>query len=169
VRVPTSRSGSAGRLSAAAAALIAGGLGIVGALLGAVVGLVVEDRLRRRGEVRFDVRAWVDGRTLTSREGEFREFEARFFNDRDVNASLWNLEVQFYEGDEVIARMLPERPISSTGAQWIPVEPIELPSRTSVYQTMRLETSGQALETVNRSLYPGSCIEIPSPRGRRSS
>jgi hypothetical protein len=137
-------------VSAATAALIAGGIAIVGALLGAVVGLVVQDQLRRRGEVRFDVRAWVDGRPIQG-GGEYRDFEARFFNDRDVNVSVWNLEVEFCEGEATIARMLPERPRRSPGDQRIPVEPIELPARTSVYQNMRLETRDQFLETVKRA------------------
>jgi hypothetical protein len=46
--------------------------------------------------------------------------------------------------------MLPERPERTQGHR-LPVEPIELPSRRSVYQTMRLETGGEFLETVKRA------------------
>lgn len=134
-------------MDATAATLYGAAIAGLFTVIGVVAALVVEDRLRRRGEVRFEVRSWVGGTTSTT-SGESRVFEARFFNGRDVIVSLWNLEVEFYDGEAVIARMLPKRAANDPTRSGPTAEPIELPSRTSVYQTTRLETRGEFLEKV---------------------
>ncbi len=54
---------------------------ILGSLLGFVVGLVVEYRLRRRGELRREISAWTGG--TYGGNTEYRSFEVRFFNDKE--------------------------------------------------------------------------------------
>ncbi len=115
------------------------------ALLGVVVGLVAEQVLRRKGVVRLEVEAWAGG----SKGGPFEErhFEARFFNDRDVNISLWDPRVEFYEGGQLIDAMPTANPRSGQGS----VGPIDLPSRTSVYVTMALRSEGGHLTAIKQA------------------
>ena len=118
-------------MSAATATLIAGGLAVAGTLLGVVVGLLVEYRLRRRGEVLTQARAWTGfGRGDWSFWGQ--TFEVRFFNNRDVNISLWDARVEFYRGGNLL-NSIPTQRTDGTGDE---VGPIDLESRKSVYLEM---------------------------------
>jgi hypothetical protein len=63
-------------------------LGVVGTLGGVWWGQVLADKSRRRGEVRREVRAWVEETTSTTGDTETRTFDMRFYNDRDVNVAL---------------------------------------------------------------------------------
>lgn len=149
-------------MSAATATLIAGGLAVVGTLLGVVVGLVVEDRLRRRGEVRREVRAWVGGQT--GGISESRVFEVRFFNDRDVNISLWDVKVEFYDGKELIASLPPKESAGTSP----PVGPVDLPSRRSVFITMMVEADSELLEKLRRS-DRSTLVATVTPGGKKVS
>ncbi len=68
-------------------------------------------------------------------------FEVRFFNDRDVNISLWDAEVECYRGGELIDSF-PPRPAGRRGHE---VGPIDLESRKSVFVAMELEAEGEML------------------------
>jgi hypothetical protein len=113
-----------------------------------MVGLVVEHRLRRRGEVRIEQRSWLWDRRIPSHQ---RMFEVRFFNDRDVNISLWDARVEFYRG----AELLDSLPAFKAFATLIddagrPVEgeevgPIDLESRTSVYRQMEVHAESDEM------------------------
>lgn len=124
------------------------GFGGVFTLLGVAAGQLLEDLRRRRGEIRREVRAWVGG--STGGDAEERHFEVRFFNDRDVNIALWDPKVEFYEGDSLIGRLAPQQSASQP-PWWIPAGPIDLPSRTSVYQVMKVAAVGELLEQLQRS------------------
>jgi hypothetical protein len=127
-------------MSEATAALYGALIGVFGALLGVVVGLVTEYRLRRRGEVVREVRAWTRGHAPINIGGhdiEIREFEVRFFNDRDVNISLWDARVECYRGNELTCSVTPTR----GGESMETVGPIDLESRKSVYVAMKLEVA----------------------------
>jgi hypothetical protein len=114
-------------------------------LLGVALGLVGERWLRRRREVSREVKAWVDGRT--GGHTETRQFEVRFFNNKDVNIAVWDPKVEFYEGAELVAPpMIPKEPLSEE-----PIGPTDLPSRTSVYRTMWLQASEELLEKLKRA------------------
>ena len=118
---------------------------LLGSLLGFVVGLVVEYLLRRRGELRREIRGWTGGRT--GGRSEYRSFEVRLFNDKDVNIALWDAEAEFYEKDKLIDA-LPPKEAQGTNP---PVGPIDLPSRCSVYIQMIVEADGELLEKLKRS------------------
>lgn len=117
----------------------------MGALIGVAFGQWLEDRRRRRGELHREVRAWSGGTTGTISES--RMFELRFFNDSDVNISLWDAEVECYRGDELIGSMIPQ-PVGYRGEA---VGPIDLESRKSVYVAIEMEAEGQMLDALKRS------------------
>jgi hypothetical protein len=118
-------------ISAATATLIAGALAVVGALLGVVVGLVVEYWLRRRGELRIQARTeWAMDPVPWA-----RKLDIRFFNDRDVNISLWDPQVEFYQGAELLLTAPIERMILDEEGAPVELDPIDLESRKSVYLT----------------------------------
>ncbi len=56
------------------------------ALIASQVALFVQRRLREQGEVICQLSAWNDGGD--ARPGEYRIFEARFYNKKDVNIAL---------------------------------------------------------------------------------
>jgi hypothetical protein len=82
-------------------------LGVVGTLGGGWWGQVLEDKRRRRGEVRREVSAWAGGTTGTGGDTEWRTFDMRFFNDRDVNIALWDLQVEYYREGSLIGTIFP--------------------------------------------------------------
>ena len=132
-------------VSGATATLIAGVLAVVGTLLGVAVGQLLEDRRRRRGEVRREVRAWSGGSTGTVSES--RVFEVRFFNDRDVNVALWDVQVEHYREGRRTGYIVP-RPAGRPEAE---VEPIDLESRKSVYMELELEAEGEELSLLKEA------------------
>jgi hypothetical protein len=120
-------------------------LSVVGTLGGVWWGQVLADKSRRRGEVRREVRAWVEETTSTTGDIETRTFDMRFYNDRDVNVALWDVQVEYYrEGsliDTVIPRPVPH-PMPTPSEE---VEPIDLESRKSVYVSLQLVAEGEEL------------------------
>lgn len=122
-----------------------GVFGIAGTLIGVAFGQWLEDRRRRRGEVRREVRAWTGGSTGTVSES--RVFEVRFFNDRDVNISLWDAQVECYRGDELTASIATQQASRRNEK----VRPIDLESRKSVYVTMEVEAEGEMLSILKNS------------------
>jgi hypothetical protein len=125
-------------------------LGVVGTLGGVWWGQVLEDKRRRRGEVRREVRAWVEETTNTAGDTETRTFIMRFFNDRDVNTALWDIQVECYREGSLIGTIFP-RPVSvPQPTSWAPdeVEPIDLESRKSVYVSLQLVAEGEELSLV---------------------
>jgi hypothetical protein len=123
-------------------------LGVGGTLAGVWWGQWLEDKRRRRGEVRREVRAWVEETTSTSGDTETRIFDIRFFNDRDVNTALWDVKVECYREGSLIGTIDP-RPVPP---QHMPVpeevEPIDLESRKSVYVSLQLVAEGEKLSLV---------------------
>lgn len=125
--------------------IAAGVIGVMGALIGVAFGQWLEDWRRRRGELHREVRAWSGGAAGTISES--RVFELRFFNESDVNISLWDAEVECYREDEMIGSMIPQPP----GHRGEEVGPLDLESRKSVYVAMEIEAEGQMLEALKRS------------------
>jgi hypothetical protein len=129
-------------------------LGLVGTLVGSFGGVwwgqVLEDRRRRRGEVRREVDAWAGWTTSTSGDTETRNFNMRFFNDRDVNIALWDVQVEYYREGSLIGTIVPRSTSSDTGTGLGPgeVEPIDLESRKSVYLSLQLVAEGEELSLV---------------------
>lgn len=41
-------------------------------------------------------------------ESERREFQVRFFNERDVDVGLWEARLEFYEGNQIFADPVPD-------------------------------------------------------------
>lgn len=129
--------------------IVAGVLTLVGSLAGFVVGLVVEYRLRRRGEVVREVKAWIDGTTWDPSEqsipSESRVFQMRFFNDKDINISLWDVRAEcFREGKLVKAYRLSRGTGDNTVlTPW--VTRIDLESRKSVFMSLNLYASAEEL------------------------
>jgi hypothetical protein len=109
---------------------------------------VLEDKRRRRGEVRREVSAWVEATTNTAGDTETRTFDMRFFNDRDVNVALWDVKVECYREGSLLDTIDP-RPVPP---QHMPVpdevEPIDLESRKSVYVSLQLVAEGEELSLV---------------------
>ena len=128
-------------------------LGVVGTLVGSFGGIwwgqVLADKSRRRGEVRREVSSgWVKETTSTTGDTETRTFDLRFFNDRDVNIALWDVQVECYREGSLIGTIVP-RPVPP---QHMPVpeevEPIDLESRKSVYISLELVAEGEELPLV---------------------
>jgi hypothetical protein len=122
-------------------------LGVGGTLAGVWWSQMLEDKRRRQGEVRREVSAWVEATTSTSGDTETRTFDMRFFNDREVNIALWDVQVEYYrEGsliDTIIPRLAPTpQPMPALLAE---VEPIDLESRKSVYISLQLVAEGEEL------------------------
>jgi len=116
-----------------------GVLGIVGAVLGVVVGAVLQYQMRRRGELLIQARPW-DLRD-PERGQAARRFEVRCFNDRDVGISLWDARVEFYRGSKRLA---------SIPAEWADdaeaeVGPIDLEFRKSVYLEMMVVAESEEM------------------------
>jgi hypothetical protein len=133
-------------MSAATATLIGAGLAVAGTLLGVFVGLVVEYWLRRRGELRLD----ASPQWRKYGEGS-RQFAMRLFDDRDVNISLWDAQVEFYRGTESIGTLFVHAEGTSDE-----LGPIDLESRKSVYLTAQVnagwpqEVSSEQARSANR-------------------
>jgi hypothetical protein len=122
-------------------------IGVVGTLGGVWWGQVLEDRRRRRGEVRREISAWVEGTTNTAGDTETRTFDMRFFNDRDVNIALWDVQVEYYREGSLIGTII-RRPAPVPQPPPGPpeeVEPIDLESRKSVYTSLQLVAEGEEL------------------------
>jgi|SRR5215211_2076712 len=122
----------------------------VGTLGGVWWGQVLADERRRRGEVRREVRAWVDETASTSGDTETRTFDMRFFNDRDVNIALWDVKVECYREGSLIDTIFPRpgpvpQPMPTPPEE---VEPIDLESRKSVYMSLELVAEGEELSLV---------------------
>jgi len=71
----------------------------------------------------------------------------RFFNDRDVNGALWDVQVEYYQEGSLIDTIIPRR---APTPQPMPVllaevEPIDLESRKSVYISLQLVAEGEEL------------------------
>jgi hypothetical protein len=129
-------------------------LGLVGTLVGSFGGVwwgqVLEDRRRRRGEVRREVDAWAGWTTSTSGDTETRNFNMRFFNDRDVNIALWDVKVECYREGSLIDTIFPRpgpvpQPMPTPPEE---LEPIDLESRKSVYVSLQLVAEGEELSLV---------------------
>jgi hypothetical protein len=125
-------------------------LGVVGTLGGVWWGQVLDDKRRRRGEVRREVSAWLEGTTNTAGDTETRTFDMRFFNDRDVNIALWDVQVEYYREGSLIGTIVPRSTSGGTGTGLGPgeVEPIDLESRKSVYMSLQLVAEGEELSLV---------------------
>jgi len=86
---------------------------------------------------------WRQLRGLT----EYRSFEVRFFNNKDVNIALWDPEAEFYEEGKLIDAL----PVKDAQGTNPPVGPIDLPSRHSVYIPMIVEADGELLKKLKGS------------------
>ena len=126
-------------------------LGVVGTLVGSFGGVWwgqrLEDKRRRRGEVRREVSAWVEATTNTAGDTETRTFDMRFFNDRDVNIALWDVQIEYHREGSRIGTIFPRpAPVPQpTPGQQEEVEPIDLESRKSVYMSLQLVAEGEEL------------------------
>ena len=108
------------------------------AVAGLVSGLMVEYLLRRRGDVLVDVQSWRGG-TRGSRT-EMRSFDAAFFNNKDINISLWSPRVEFFKGGERVASITPRvGTMGQSGA-------IDLPSRITVEKTLSVDAGREQLD-----------------------
>jgi hypothetical protein len=125
-------------------------LGVGGTLAGVWWGQWLEDKRRRRGEVRREVSAWVEETTNTAGDTETRTFDMRFFNDRDVKVALWDVQVEYYREGSRIGTIVPRPGPSPQPPSWAPdeVEPIDLESRKSVYVSLELLAEGEELPLV---------------------
>jgi hypothetical protein len=79
---------------------------------------------------------------------EGRGFDIRFFNDRDVNISLWDPRVEFSEKGRLVEPPM----VPTTGPRGgTEIGPIDLPSRTSVSVTMHVAADGERLARLKRA------------------
>jgi len=62
--------------------------------------------------MRREVSAWVGGTTSTSGDIEMRNFDMRFFNDREVNIALWDVQVEYYREGSLIDTIVPAQPLA---------------------------------------------------------
>jgi hypothetical protein len=139
--------GEGGRgVSAATATLIAGGLAIIGTLLGVLVGLFGERYVRQFGALRCDIDAWTGAQHASPGVPEDRIFEVNFFNEKDVDLALWDVRLEFAQGNEEPERV--SLRFADTG-EWVSV--LNLPSRVAVSRSMRVTAGGPVLERARRA------------------
>jgi hypothetical protein len=125
---------------------------VVGGLVSLVVAVVllfVQRYLRQRGELHPEAR-WVRG-GYSRGESERREFEVKFFNERDVNVALWEIRLEFYEGGKRTAYLKPDFAGDSGRG---PVGVLNLPSRVAIARTMGVTVEEDTLEAARETLRP---------------
>jgi hypothetical protein len=127
---------------------------VVGGLVSlavSVVVLFVQRLLRERGELHPEV-AWTSGGFTggrSGRKGLGREFEVKFFNNRDVDLALWDIRLEFYKGSERTIRLslnFADDPNRSL------VRVLNLPSRIAISRTMEMVVEGDSWDAVNPTL-----------------
>jgi hypothetical protein len=109
------------------------------ALAGSFGALLMNRYLRERGELQCEINAWVH--TYANPGQEARDFEVRFFNNKDVSTALWNIRVEFFKDDALSVSLNPKN--LTTGA---PIEELNMPSRVTLSWVMRLQASEDAEE-----------------------
>ena len=89
-------------MSATTATLIAGVLGIVGAVVGVMVGLFGERWLRRWGEVecRIEKGDWYVERDRGGGVVKERRLRVAFLNRKELPVTLWGVRIEFSKGGE---------------------------------------------------------------------
>lgn len=115
-----------------------------GALVGGLIGLVsslsallVQRRMRTRGEVHCEIVAWV-GSAVSPGVFEEKHFEVRFFNEKEVGVGLWNVVVEFRDEEgRLMAGLYPKFVVDGR-----PVEVLDLPSRVPLSWTMTVTAGG---------------------------
>jgi hypothetical protein len=119
---------------------------VVGALVGVLAGLFGERWVRSWGDVLYTIdswRAWTSGG-----ETEERQIDVTFLNEKDLNAVVWDIWVEFYkEGQEPIRPQLTFADDISRG----PVGVVNLPPRLAVSRTISLQLSGDDLRAAKEA------------------
>jgi hypothetical protein len=125
---------------------------LVGAFLSLVVSVVVlfvQHSLREHGELRREA-AWTRG-GFSRGESERREFEVRFYNERDVTVALWDIRLEVYEEGKLTAKVVPEF-ADDLGRGLVDV--LNLPSRVGIVRRMGVTVERQTIEEVREALRP---------------
>lgn len=114
---------------------------IVGTLLGVALGLFGERGVRRWGAVRCVVDSWE---AIEPTNGtEERDIQVTFLNDKDVNAVIWDMRVEFHrEGHE---SLVPPLTYSKGVDRGQLVGKLNLPPQIAVTQRMRVSLHGEDL------------------------
>jgi hypothetical protein len=114
---------------------------IVGTLLGVALGLFGERWVRRWGAVRCVVDSWE---AIEPTNGiEERDIQVTFLNDKDVNAVIWDMRVEFHrEGHE---SLFPPLTYSEGVDRGQLVGKLNLPPQIAVTRRMRMSLHGEDL------------------------
>ncbi len=118
------------------------------ALIASQVALFVQRRLREQGEVICQLSAWNDGGD--ARPGEYRIFEARFYNKKDVSIALWDFKAEFSEFEGGEERVSLELRRAEAGRSF-ELEPLNLLSREAIYLDLVVVADGDDLQRVREA------------------
>jgi hypothetical protein len=118
-------------------------------LVVALVLILVQRRVRKLGDLRREI-TWTSGGFTGGRspglKGLGREFEAKFFNERDVDLALWDIRLEFYKGGECAARFSLNF-ADNTNRDAVRV--LNLPSRIAISRTMEMVIERETWDLVN--------------------
>jgi hypothetical protein len=139
-------------MSPAAQAAIIGGIagGAVGGvftLLGVAVGLLGERWVRSLGKVRCNIDSWAAW--TSGGEVEERRIEVTFLNEKDLNAVVWDIRVEFHKQGQDPLR--PNITFVDEVSRWWPMSAVNLPSRVAVSRSIKVELSGYDLQAAKEA------------------
>jgi hypothetical protein len=120
---------------------------IAGTLLGTLLGLFGERWMRRWGDVRCNIDSWVAW--TSGGEVEERRVEVTFLNEKDLNAVVWDIRVEFHKQGQDPLR--PNITFVDELSRWWPVGMVNLPSWVAVSRSIKVELSGDDLRAAKEA------------------
>jgi hypothetical protein len=131
-------------------AALLGGIsgGVIGGLLGilgALLGVAWERWVRSWGKVLCAIDDWKVNKTVVAAsrpdgiDVEERRLQVTFLNRKDVPVTVWDMQVVFYKQDKPLDEG--ERPrleFVNESNRTSPLDPVDLPSRKAITQTIRV-------------------------------
>lgn len=128
-------------------------------LLGVALGLFGERYLRERGKLDCQVEAWTGG-AWSSRTQEFRHFEVRFYNAKEIALPVWDIHMELASDGKAPERV--ELYSTSTGAK---VSMLNVAPSTVVSEGLKATVGGELLESLRRGRKARFVGAIPGRRG----
>lgn len=137
-------------------AAVGGLIGVIGSIVTGALTQVLARHLRRTGELRRRLNAWMSANN--GAEMESRTFSIRLLNERDTGTALWDLQVVFYKDGKAWLSQKPQR----TRYQ-IVVDVVDIPPYETVTQVLqiRFNTVDPALTKARESDRIVLVAEIP--------
>jgi hypothetical protein len=119
---------------------------IVGAVAGAVAGLLGERWRRSWGKVRYEIDAWTGEEISSFGAPEARHFEVDIYNEKEFALALWDIHMEVVPEDGEPERVGLE--LTSTGER---VSMLNLPSHVAISEVMRVTARGATLHRIKHA------------------